>query len=187
MNNGLRVWFFITLLSLSLFSCSHLKGPTYDAGDWSFKGKMAVRNSTEASSFNINWLQQAEIYTLELSGPLGQGAIVINGKPGDVSLTKNNQVFHSENLSQLVYETTEMDLPMEHLQYWVRARPYPYAAYARAKDANNQLETLSQSGWTVTYSAYFEQLEPLPRKLSFTNGTDSAKLIIREWKELPDQ
>jgi outer membrane lipoprotein LolB len=175
----------VLLLLVTVFAlngCSTLKvSPQLEAGEWSFKGKMAVRNTEEASSFNVNWLQQGNFFDIELSGPLGQGAVTISGDQNRAILTQGDEQLESNNLSNLVWEATRLDLPLDQLQYWVRAQPWPYDPHTLTQNETGQTVEIIQSGWTVSITAYFESSNN-PRKLSFARSTDNGKLVIREWQ-----
>lgn len=172
--------FLLILTALSGCSLQPPKGSLIDE-QWSFRGKMAVRNPTEASSFNVQWLQQGDTFQIELSGPLGQGEVFISGQPGDVTLKQGDTVVQSNSLTSLVYEATSLELPLDYLQYWVRALPSPGTPYELTKNDQGQISTIAQSGWEVAITEYFEETSAYPRKLSFAKATDSGKLIIREW------
>jgi outer membrane lipoprotein LolB len=173
------VLFLVTLL-ISGCSVFQLAQEAPDA-DWAFKGKMAIRNATEASSFNVNWLQQGEYFQIILTGPLGQGEVSIKGDPTSVTLVQGGRTLTSNSLNNLVYEVTEMDLPLDHLQYWVRAKGSPFAAFESSLDEQNLVSSISQEGWEVSITSYFDQPIQDPRKISFSNGKDNGKLVIREW------
>ncbi|TXR53751.1 lipoprotein insertase outer membrane protein LolB [Reinekea thalattae] len=158
--------------------------PELDA-DWAFKGKMAVNSATESSSFNIQWLQQGDYYQIELSGPLRQGLITIQGQPDYVELNHSNGTLYAESLSQLVSDNTEFDLPLDYLQFWVRAVPAPFEKFQRTLDDNDQVATIRQAGWRVSISDYFTDDSDLPRKLAFAKADQQGKLIIREWSIQP--
>lgn len=150
--------------------------------NWSFSGKMAIRNATEASSFSVDWVQTGEHYTIELSGPLGQGAVTLEGSPGEVTLRQGDDTLESYSLNALVYEATGMDLPLEDMKFWVRAMPAPDSPYTMQENDQGLVETIEQSGWNVSIYEYF-QVDPgaQPRKMSFARAEDNGKLIIRQW------
>jgi len=183
MNNSvLRL--LIIFLCLTLTGCSlNPKKEPLQFGDWAFKGKMAVRNKTEASSFNVDWLQQGELFQIELSGPFGQGAVTIKGLPGSVTLIRGETIIQSDSLNHLLYEETSLDLPLDYLQFWVRALPSPFDSYEAVNDESGQLSELEQDGWTVSFTDYFDRENSLPRKLRFAKAEDSGKLVIREWSQ----
>lgn len=183
--NTLRNLTSLFCLTLFLFSCSQFSTREVAESDWSFKGKMAVQNETESSSFNIYWLQKAESYQIELSGPLGQGLTTIKGQPGLVVLIRGDDLLYSDSLRNLLAENSTLDLPLDYLQYWVRALPAPDVPYQAGHNDQGQTTSIHQSGWSVSITSYFDQTSQLPKKLSFAKAQQSGKLVIREWPQAP--
>ncbi|GGX63760.1 lipoprotein insertase outer membrane protein LolB [Saccharospirillum salsuginis] len=174
------------LIVATLAGCANF-GPQPDGSEltehWSFTGKMAVRNTNEASSFNVEWQQMAQAFEIELSGPLGQGAAQIKGQPGFVTMQRGNDVWQAGSLSELADQVADLQLPLDHLQYWVRAKPFPgsRAELLRAEDSG-QVTTIRQSGWEVTYPSYYgEGATALPRRIDFERDDRSGRLVIRNW------
>lgn len=176
----------VGLITILLSGCARF-GTQPGAGEltenWALSGKMAVRNATEASSFNVDWEQRAQDFEIELSGPLGQGAVQISGEPGEVTLTKGSDQVTRSTLRELAYEITELDLPLDYLQFWVRAKPYPGIEATVNRDTDNgQVQSISQSGWQVDYPLYFTETgESLPRRIDFARNGSSGRLVIRNW------
>jgi outer membrane lipoprotein LolB len=150
---------------------------------WSFTGRMAIRNDSEASSFSVDWQQKAADFDINLSGPLGQGAVVISGQPGLVTLTRGREVWQASSLNELALEVSDLDLPLDYLQYWVRARPAPYSNASLAVDDDTGLVmAIQQAGWAVNYTAYFgEGGDALPQRIDFARNQSSGRLVIRNW------
>jgi len=173
----------LLLVALILLSgCSLISPKTQTVqGDWAFNGKMAIQNPTQATSFNLDWVQQNELFQIVLSGPFGQGKISIKGEPGRVSLTKDGQQQTAHSLNGLLYNAASMDLPLDYLQFWVRAEARPGKAFSIRRNDQGQINQIVQAGWTVDISDYFAAPINLPRKLVFINGEDRGKLIIKAW------
>ncbi|MEJ2044356.1 MAG: lipoprotein insertase outer membrane protein LolB [Reinekea sp.] len=172
----------LLLVLLQLTGCALFqKNSLPDTGDWAFKGKMAIRNEKEASSFNVTWVQQGLFYRIILSGPLRQGEMTIEGQPGNVVLTSGKDTYHANSLNQLVYELTELELPLDHISYWVRGLAMPGEKASISTSESGQINLIEQAGWLVSYNDYFTDQSALPRKLSFVREQSSGKLFIREW------
>jgi len=150
--------------------------------NWTIDGKMGVRNGDEATSFNLFWAQDDEQFNLRLTGPMGQGAVTIEGLPGRVTMTSNQGVQNASSLEELLKDNTDLDLPLAHLLYWVRGLPNPdHKAGIRFNNAG-LLEELQQDGWQVTYTEYHDMAPPLPRKFKVVNEKKSAKVVIKKWE-----
>lgn len=150
---------------------------------WSFNGRMAIRSATEASSFSVDWQQKAAAFDIHLSGPLGQGAVNIEGQPGLVTLTRGTEVWQASSLTELGYQVSDLELPLDYLQYWVRARPAPYSDASLAVDDDTGLVmAIQQAGWEVNYTTYFgEGGDALPQRIDFAREQSSGRLVIRNW------
>lgn len=167
---------------LLLQNCANFNhAPEVGPGEWSFTGRMAIQADDEATSFNVDWLQQQGRYEIELSGPLGQGRVLIAGSPERVTMEDANDQHTAPNLNALAFELVGIELPLDHLPYWVRAIPHPERDFAMESNGQNQVVSIQQSGWNVTFDDYFDDSD-LPRKMVFARGNDSGKLIIRAWQ-----
>ena len=61
-------------------------------GDWSFNGRIAVRDlQADGWSASLRWQQQGDHYDIQLSGALGQGAARIHGNGGSAVLESVDQ------------------------------------------------------------------------------------------------
>lgn len=149
---------------------------------WAFSGKMAVRNAREASSFNVDWVQSQASFEIELSGPLGQGRVEVAGRPGRVTLRQGDDVWHARSLTELGQRLADMNLPLDHLQYWVRGRASPRDIGTLTLDNQGRMTRLQQSGWTVNFPAYYgDGPDALPQRIDFERDDASGRLVIRNW------
>lgn len=179
-------WLCNVCLITLMTGCATFPGLTeHESADWAFQGKMAIKNSTEASSFNITWLQLNDVFDIELSGPLGQGRISIHGDQRSVTLTQGSDQWSANSLEDLLWDLQQIQLPLDYLQYWVRARPKPTEPFSQQVDSETaQVSELTQAGWLVKYSSYHDDFPMMPKNLSFIRDDSSGKLVIREWSLL---
>ncbi|MFQ3229619.1 lipoprotein insertase outer membrane protein LolB [Reinekea sp.] len=179
-------WFLATCVTLIATSCATFTGlPENEAADWAFQGKMAIKNNSEASSFNVIWQQLGKEFDIELSGPLGQGRITIHGDKHSVTLTQGKDQWTANSLEDLLWDLQEIQLPLDYLQYWVRALPKPSEPFNRELNSDSgQVTQLKQAGWLVHYDSYHEGTPSMPKKLNFIKADSSGKLVIREWSLL---
>ena len=153
--------------------------------DWTLNAKMGVKQADKGSSFNVSWQQHPSEYQIELSGPLGQGAVKIFSDHGGVTMIDHEGNTQTANsLEQLVAENTDLDLPLAQLPYWVKGIPDPRYPSVISLNENNLAGRLEQLGWQVSYQSYFQLSPPLPQKLQFQQGDKTGKLVIKRW-ELP--
>ena len=184
--NNLVTRFAAMTLSLVLVGCASFSNLSHDENiDWAFKGKMAVKNSVEASSFNVIWRQEASAFDIELSGPLGQGRINVYGDHASATLVQGKDQWTANSLEDLLWDLQQISLPLDYLRYWVRALPKPNEPFKQQlNETSGFINELTQAGWTVQYSRYQDSPPFMPTKLSFSREDRSGKLVIREWSLL---
>lgn len=176
----------LALITLSLAGCARqtIQPQASELTDhWSFSGRMAIRSASEANSFSVDWEQRAAAFDIHLSGPLGQGAVNIEGLPGRVTLTQGRDVWQATSLTELAYQVSDLELPLDYLQYWVRARPAPYSnANLAVDDETGLVMAIQQAGWEVKYTTYFgDGGDALPQRIDFSRNQSSGRLVIRNW------
>jgi len=188
------------LLLVLLTGCAHrLPSPPQDwsthsvrvqnLSHWQITGKLGVRIPGDNGSANLRWQNQERQYTLDLSGPFGQGRLLIRGKPGRVTLQQPGEApLMADSAEDLIYQTTGWTLPVMHLAYWVRGVPAPHHPVARLElDESGRLAELQQAGWHIQYQNYQtvpagNSLLQLPGRVTAEYGDIRLTLIIRQWQ-----
>ncbi len=149
----------------------------YKVTNWSFDGRMALTGKKDSWSANIAWKHSPESDQIKLSGPLGQGAtlielsgshVVVNRGGGDVQQSGNPEVFVSQQLGLFV--------PIQALRYWVVGLPQPDVKNIPVENGFSQMQ------WLVQYlQMQAVKDDAMPRKMSVGNGQVKLKLFIDEW------
>ena len=151
--------------------------------DWQFNGRIAVRSETDGFNGKLRWIQDRNEFSATASGPLGAGAIRIEGDDTSVVLTDKDGV-------RTILEDAELDLqyrygwtiPVASLRYWALGIPDPRVSADTGLNENGQLARLTQRGWSVTISRYAEgggQL--MPKVLTAENTDTRVRLVIDHW------
>lgn len=151
--------------------------------DWQFNGRIAVRSETDGFNGKLRWIQDRNEFSATASGPLGAGAIRIEGDDTSVVLTDKDGV-------RTILEDAELDLqyrygwtiPVASLRYWALGIPDPRVSADTVLNEDGQLSRLRQSGWSVTFSRYAEgggQL--MPKVLTAENTDTRVRLVIDHW------
>jgi outer membrane lipoprotein LolB len=196
-----RLFFYLSILLLVLLTgCATRPPVTLDdrAGQeiqlqqlthWKLTGKLGVRVPGDNGSASLRWDNAAKNYSLDLSGPFGQGRMLITGKPGKVSLQQANEApLIADSAEELILHVTGWTLPVAQLAYWVRGIPAPHQAITwRETNAMGQLASLEQAGWRIHYSqyaavAYRKTSLYLPGKITAEYGDIRLTLIARQWQ-----
>lgn len=151
---------------------------------WTSQGAISVRTPDTSGSASINWEQTPNHYHIRIFGPLGAGQIKLDGSPEQVTMTTSKgEQFRAATAEQLLAEQTGWYLPISSLNYWIRGLPAPGIVTQKQLDSSQRLQTLSQQGWTIQYLDYRNVRGiDLPRRISLSNGTVNAKLVINRWR-----
>ena len=150
---------------------------------WTINGLIAIRNQKKSQSANVTWIQKGQDYTISIFGPLGIGGIILYGKPGNVTLEKENgEKFSAKTPEALIEKISHWGLPVSNLYYWIRGIPAPKAASHLILDKFNHLRSLNQQGWKISYQKYtgVNQLD-LPSLLTLSRPPLFIKVIISHW------
>ena len=150
---------------------------------WEFRGRVAVKAGEEGFNGKILWSQQDENFATTVAGPLGMGAVRIEGDDNSVTLTDKDGV-------QMVMQDAERELrwrygwtiPVSSLRYWALGIPDPDTPAKTSVDSQGRLQTLEQSDWRVEISGYRDTGgQSMPRILTATNPDTRVRMVIDSW------
>lgn len=149
----------------------------YTLSHWSFEGRVAIVSKSDVEQANIHWIHSPQEEVIKLSGPLGQGAVMMTLNAQGVTIDKGgNEIKTSTNPESLIYQEVSLFVPVTFLRSWVVGLP-------EREEALTVLEGgFEQAGWRILYKA----MQPvksylLPRHVVVTNDTVKLKLFIDEW------
>jgi outer membrane lipoprotein LolB len=149
----------------------------YQMERWSFEGRLALTGKNDSWSASINWGHRPEDEKIKLSGPLGQGATVIQLTGDLVTIDRgDDEVQSSTQPEEFINQQLGMFVPVHSLRYWVVGLPEPTSKFVETATG------FTQSGWLIEY----KQMQPvdnqsMPRKITVTNEQVKLKLIIDQW------
>lgn len=155
-----------------------------DWSAWSLRGRIAVHAGEQGWHAGLNWRQAGDIYHVELTGPLGQGAVRMDGGPDGVSLLRADGVRDwASDADDLLVRHTGWTLPVSGLRYWVQGRAVPERPARWERDRDGRPLYLHQDGWDIRYSAYQDQpgRAPLPKRMDLEREGIRARLLIDAW------
>lgn len=150
---------------------------------WNLQGRVAVNAGSRGGSASLFWKQTNQNYLIELFGPLGAGAVYLQGTPGQILLTSaRGQHLQAQSPEQLLQQEFGWQIPVTHLYYWVRGIPAPHETTVTLFDNQGQLAQLNQEGWQVKYLSYASVNGiPMPQQLLLTGQGIIVHLIIDQW------
>ncbi|HEY8095815.1 MAG TPA: lipoprotein insertase outer membrane protein LolB [Methylobacter sp.] len=149
----------------------------YELEHWSFEGRLALTGQNDSWSANISWEHSPEVERIKLSGPMGQGAVVISLAGNVVTIDRGgDDVQTSRQPEEFINQQLGMFVPVRSLRYWVVGLPEPSRSY-KDTDAG-----FNQAGWLSEY----KQMQPvddgaMPHKMMVMNSQVKLKLIIDHW------
>lgn len=183
--------FAVGLLLLSLLgACAQLQPRTVggwqppDWPAWSLRGRIAVHAGEQGWHASLSWRQTAAGYQLELSGPLGQGAVRMTGDAVGVTLERADGLRDwAPDADDLLVHNTGWILPVSGLRYWVQGRAVPGRPADWERDTDGRPLRLRQDGWDIRYSSYQDQpgRAPLPKRIDLERDGIRARLLIDAW------
>lgn len=155
--------------------------------DWEFSGRVGIVTAKDGGSGSLDWKQQGETLTFDFRGPLGAGAIHIQGQDGTLVVqTSRGESFITDDPERDIEQRLKVPLPVLSMRYWMLGMPDPHADFEQALDAHGELTSLTQRGWQVQYQEYaVVQGLSLPVKLSLERGDVRIKVAISDWTLAP--
>lgn len=150
----------------------------YKLDQWSFEGRIALVGQKDSWSANITWDHDSEVEKIKISGPLGQGAVIITLTGDRVEIDRGGRdVKSSKQPDEFINAQLGMFVPVQSLKYWVVGLPEPNSQY---RDTEMGFD---QSGWLNEFAQMLviEDGGLMPRKVTITNNKIKLKLIINNW------
>lgn len=150
------------------------------------QGQIGYISPKERFSSRFEWqYQNPQSYTLKLYSLVSRSTLLIQMHQYGMTISDNNGNQQSAaNAKLLLQEIIGMDVPLEHLAYWLKGQP--------AKDSNYQVGTnhflgaftyhVDGSQWTADYLTYHPQ-NAMPENILLKNDSTKQTLKIRvdEW------
>lgn len=144
---------------------------------WQFRGRVNVRYENESHTPRILWRQQNRNYNIRLWGSFNAGNTRITGDPDGVILESDGEVLSAETPEDLILQQLGYELPVSHLEYWIRGLPAPGGEAALLFNERDQLAGIRQEGWSVSYPDPRQYGEiSLPGEMEVLRSTDDVRL-----------
>lgn len=158
--------------------------------DWKINGRISLTRGDQGWHAGLDWENRADRYHLQVTGPLGQGALQLAGDPAGVILIDSESRVHTaRDADTLLAQVTGWDIPVAGMQYWVRGLSAPGDAVRVTLDPDGRLQQLEQSGWVITYQRY-QAIggHDWPAKLRLVRDDLAVRLVIDQWQlDLPPE
>ncbi|MDC2824888.1 lipoprotein insertase outer membrane protein LolB [Rodentibacter pneumotropicus] len=150
------------------------------------RGQIGYISPSERFSSRFEWqYQNPQSYTLKLYSLISKSTLLIEMQPQGMTISDNNGNRQSaRNAKLLLQEMIGMNIPLEHLAYWMKGQPAVNSDYKVGM--NHLLGTFSypfdDSTWTADYLTYHTE-NSMPENILLKNQNTSQTLKIRvvEW------
>lgn len=175
--------------ALALGACATL-APEADyvppAKPFDLSGRVLVSFDGRAFSSGLRWRHTPERDEIWLLTPIGQAlAHIVNTPVEGAILTRADQTqYRAGSVESLTRRALGWELPLLHLQYWVRGEIAPGNAPREvARDGDNRLLRLDQDGWVIEFANYpADEHGGLPRRLDLKRGGHRIVLLVDGWR-----
>jgi outer membrane lipoprotein LolB len=151
---------------------------------WVISGRLGIQTEDEGWHVSFHWQQgNAELYHINLSGPLGQESAELQGTAHGVTLLlSDGHSISAMDPDELLERQFGWHLPVKGLYYWVRGLPMPHTAETHALDGRGRLYWLKQAGWHISYRRYGDVAgKAFPTKIFLDSPQVKVRLVIDEW------
>ena len=147
--------------------------------NWQLRGRVNVRYQDESHTPRIQWQQQDDNYRIRLWGTFNAGNTIIAGKPNLVTMEHDGKIIKAANPENLILENLGYELPVSHLEFWIRGLPSPDSDSELEFSKSNRLLMIKQDGWEVSYPEVhrFDGLT-LPRRVEITRVSNDIQLLF---------
>ncbi len=152
---------------------------------WKLSAKMQVKTNTECSKVLLTWKQIHKNYNLHITGPLAVHIADITGSNNHIEVKLSDELKTSDNPNALITEITGINIPINSLEYWIKAIPDPN--YPLIKKLNNYgyISELQQLGQVIKYDNYKKFNKKIfPTKIQIIAENIRLTIIIDKWKIL---
>ena len=150
---------------------------------WQLTGKLGVRSAQQAVSAQLHWQQNQQEYQLRLSGPLGTGSLTATGDNSNIEVQQGSKTYRGSP-RDLGRQLFGLPLPVDAINWWLRALPAPQISAARnlIADSDGVPQSFEQDGWQLTFTRFKPVGDyMLPHRISGQSGDLSFKLVISKW------
>lgn len=149
----------------------------YDMQEWHLEGRLAITAPKDSWSASIEWSHLPDSEKIKLSGPLGQGAVLIELSGDVVKIDRGGgNVQTSTQPEQFINQQLGMFVPLQSLRFWAVGLPKTGQTFQETADG------FVQAGWLIAYKEMQTSgVETMPHKMAVSDGQVKLKLIIDQW------
>ena len=152
---------------------------------WELRGRLGIQTAETGGSFDLNWRQSGDEYSIRLLAPMGRGVVQIAGDSHLATVRQADGKTRTIDDPGALFESVlGVPLPLSALRDWVRGLPAQALSLdKRHWNDRGLLDTIDQDGWHVELSNYLGA-PALPHKIRLTRSDDDeldVRLALRRW------
>ena len=149
----------------------------YDMQEWRLQGRLAIAAPKDSWSASIEWVHLPNGEKIRLSGPLGQGAVVIELAGDAVKIDRGGgNVQTSNHPEQFISQQLGLLVPLKSLRFWAVGLP------ESGRDFQETSDGFVQGGWLIAYKEMQKTgVETMPHKMAVSDEHVKLKLIVDQW------
>lgn len=156
-------------------------------GSWELTGRVGVINGKDGGSGSLDWTQTGDELRFDFRGPLGAGAIHIEGDSAALHVqSSRGDDFVTTDPEDDFARHLRMPMPVFSMRYWMLGVPDPGPPYSKVADATGEPLSLMQRGWQVNYQEYTDvEGRALPVRFILSRGAVRIKVAVSQWTLAP--
>lgn len=144
---------------------------------FTLQGKLGWQHPEDRGRASLDWQQRRDAYRLLLSGPLGQGAVRIDGDDQGVVVETGNRRWQAPSAQTLLADVLGFAVPVRAARWWVLGRAVPGIAVDERLDSG-----IKQLGWRVQWADWRRvDGRAVPRRVQLERDALRLTLVIGDW------
>lgn len=149
---------------------------------WVLEAKIGYSDDQRKKSALLRWQQDDQDYEVHISGAIAGELAWLKKSQGKYKMRVRDQSYSAlDGIEDLLEEVTEMRIPIDSFQYWIRAKPAPGSSFQEKLDNKGRRIYLEQNFWTLHYSDY---QGALPLHIIAERPPYRIRMVIITWHRL---
>jgi outer membrane lipoprotein LolB len=152
--------------------------------NWCMAGRSAAKYGYSGWQAGVHWCQNNNKTTLELTGPMSIGSVLIRYRYGELWIRESkDQLSISHDPERLLRSRLGFSVPLTALRFWLMGLHEPGSSYSLELNDDGRLKRLRQHQWVVEYGKYsFVDGYQLPGKIKLTKDAVRLKIMVDQWR-----
>lgn len=152
--------------------------------NWTIKGKVAFIHQNERESANIYWQKTKNAQKLNLTTYLGINVLKLASVDDSHVVEVDDKTYQTQNLSRLIYQLTNKQIPIEALEYWLKGLSYSESDVIEYQNQlpKSLISQFDNKKWQINYAGFKPfQHYYLPTKFTIKQNDFTIKISISQW------